>query len=726
MLFHPRWSHLFRLAHEPPSADMSRAQHHVARCAQCQAIVDDLARSRALLRDLPAPQLPTRLRVAAPPIMQDNVYVLLPDDQRQAAPIVDRSRRIWSWAAAAVVTAVVGWQLWNPAPVDATGSVLRFTPHISSGRVEVDVRYFGPTVPFDRAQLTLRARLRQRDDGHMNDELPIVALATLTRQAKGEYTGRFVWPDSAVYLVAAVDDTLSWTDDHGGRLWELLTPHADGAYYARRQQVADRRARDWTSAHQLAKSMVRDYPDSAAVWFDLINFDQRLSSSDSVKQLHARTLARLDQQYRAQQGITPQAMADLFYYAWAVAGVAITNDSLALPPAMQYWRSRIRQSPGLHPRVAELQLTLANSLVKWERQDELLRVIEATWDSVPAVRSRYITGEGIRTARRLGDANALLRWERRLADVTPSVTLTVARILTNDSMTWREGLPTLEALLRDSEFARDHSRWRPLTQSRPVYAEQLHAVLARAWMAVATARLRAGDSVVAAAALKTAGGMGWDADVQNKLATLWMSQGDSVRAVAALAALSVDPLRGRSFADSVYTLYRKQMPRARWDSLRAHAHGRMRRAVMSELRAISVRGTPSVYSQASNRAITLRDLRAGPNGARTTAVAFWSIHCEPSVSALSTLGAVASGLASRGSPLVIVALERQGAAAALHAAGVTGPVYDDRKRSLSVAVGQWMTPQAFVFSADGHTAYEFSGSLERLERAVAMLDADRR
>lgn len=71
-------------------------------------------------------------------------------------------------------------------------------------------------------------------------------------------------------------------------------------------------------------------------------------------------------------------------------------------------------------------------------------------------------------------------------------------------------------------------------------------------------------------------------------------------------------------------------------------------------------------------------------------------------------------------------VDPEGAREAMTAAKLTLPVYDDRKRSLSVAVGQWMTPQAFLFAPDGHTVYEFTGPLSRLERAAAMLDMERR
>jgi thiol-disulfide isomerase/thioredoxin len=701
------------LAHSGGNAD-ARVAAHLERCQACRDSLRFLRGVDGATRDthIPGPSPTLRARVLAS--RTAGVRTILPI----ADAIVPATRK-WrlSAAAAVLLAALIGTLATrNAREVEAstTSGTLIFMPAAPRPGQPVSVSYRPSGMLSRQPWLTLRSRLRAPGDESYNDGIPITTVAVLQRNADGDFTGRFVLPDSVVYAVFAVEDSSAGVvDDNTGRDWELLVSDSTGKprFEALSQRANDMMGRNWEEGFATARQMVALYPTDLRAWNWMHAFDAWLGRTgvDSVRSIHRSTLAAFDSALTSKPGPSSEEIGELAWYANSVDSAVAAR-----------WRARLlREAPTNSFSIQWRLMAVLDSLRIRKDTTQALERMDALWKYAPAGRRAQIANYATDIALSTGATDPVKLWIARLRQGRDrrSVARRAATQLARTPAFRADGIRSLRAEL-DSVTRMspaDRALGETLSEQRDRHAatrRQLLATLGQALVA-------AGNYTEGRAALVEAASVGWNLNVLRAVQRASMAAGDTARALTMAARVAVDPRTPRAFTDSVQLLAHRVLGAAAWrselDSARAEFVGRM----LADARARSLSGEPRVRDM-DGRTHSLRELMKG----RVTVVAFWSRFCGPAIEDLPRLNAVAARLEREGVRVVSIIDEPAASDALktfLREHRVTVPTQLDAWHESSRAFNQWATPSYYVLDSDGRVRFAVTNSAdEALARAEAL------
>ncbi|HEX8361802.1 MAG TPA: redoxin domain-containing protein [Longimicrobium sp.] len=578
----------------------------------------------------------------------------------------------------------------QPAP----SGTLAFAPEAPAPGVRVEVRYQSPA---GAPRMVLRARLRTPGDqdaylGALGSETRRVA--ELVRGGDGVLRGSFVWPDSAVYALFAVEaPDGSVVDTRGNQGWELLARGAAGHPSA---EALDQRARDLTLRNPLlglatARERVRLYPDAPESWLQLWWFEGYAQGKheEDTTQLPARRarLAELTRALNARPSLTGAELGAMMDMARGLADTA----------AARGWEARLLRE---HPRHRSAVPSRMRAAMAGDASARL-QALERLWAELGAT-DDYLLMVGTGSALDGGDVDAVLRWTERLRVHVPLLepNSRAARALIERPATREEGMRRVRSLLTRLAEARDADRdlFRSTTRQRDRDAEKQAELLA----ALGEALHASGSPAAALDTLGRASSRAAGAPLLHRIADAQIAAGDTAGAVRTWA--RVAPGAGDTLVDTVRERAGRHFQARRWAAdvavARAELAARVRRAQVSRPLPAGLRladGAPAV-------------------------VVFARSGCGFSIRALPEVQRLADELARGGVRTVLVTDDAPtpDAESFFRQRGFTGPIVHDPTRATHSAFGSANTPEYFVVDAAGTIRFEYS-SLAELPGQVAAL-----
>jgi hypothetical protein len=413
MLIHPRSYTLTRFADgELASEKQKRVAAHLAECSRCRATV---ASVRAL---------GDAARASAPPAASDALWariaarrasgerMLPPADAREASRGL-LTRNAAAAAAAVAVVLIIAVAGVEGVVAAAQRGVLSLTPtHPLPGKV-VSVHYRPVTELAGAPALELRARFipgRELLWYSVYGDLEGVAVATLARGRDGNFSGTFVFPDSASYALFSVSTTGGDSVDTNSRaLWDVVASQPDGrvSFVGLRVQAFRPRGTPAGGGRAVAAAdrMVALYPDSAQSW---VMQAERQGSSRiphwlSVFTRREKRYATLDSALLARPSVSAPEMEAMMSFATLIEE----------PEAATHWRSRLLNE---HPE--DLLAIAARTDSEWQEHHELARsaliVLDRAWMTQ---QDEEIARYGEAAAHAAEDSLSLAKWTERAAIV---------------------------------------------------------------------------------------------------------------------------------------------------------------------------------------------------------------------------------------------------------------------------------------------------------------------
>jgi hypothetical protein len=583
-----------------------------------------------------------------------------------------------------------------PASQPAPTGTLTFSTEAPAPGARVEVRYRATGRFAGAPRLVLRARLRTPGDqdaylGGLGAETR--RLTTLAPGGDGVLRGSFVWPDSVVYALFAVEAPDGRAvDTHGNQGWELLARTAAGHPTA---DALDQRARDLTLRNPLAgleaaRERARLYPDAPESWLQLWWFEgyaQGRHASDSTHIAAGR--ARLADLTRAMGAKAHLTGAELGAMAHLARGLRDTA-------AAREWEARLLREHPRHREAVSVRMRAARAPAEGAAAR-----LEALWAEVGATED-YLLMLGVQNATASGDAHAILRWTDRLLAHIPYVEAhtRLAQALAERPATRTEGMRRIRAVLARLGEGRDADR--DLFRSTLLQRDRDEENQAQLLAALGEALHASGSVAAALDTLGRAAARSASPPLLRRVADLQIASGDTAGAVRSWARVAA---AGAELTDSV---------RARTGR---HFHARRWAAEVAEARA----GLGARVRRAQVR----RAVLAGPRLANgmPTVVVFGKSSCGFSVRSLPEVQRLSDELARRGVRTVLVTDEASTPELQefFRQRGFTGPVVHDPSRSTHAAFGSAGTPEYFVVDAAGVIRFEYS-SLDDLPAQVAALN----
>src|SRR5690606_29796611 len=414
-------------------------------------------------------------------------------------------------------------------------------------------------------------------------------------------------PDSAVYAVLAVEDTLARFVDHHGEQWEVLVHGEDGRplFEALDQRSSDVRRRDMRLAAEIAEQITRLYPERPEGWRHVLL--EALSrapetAADSIRAEHRERYLPL-----VARGIERADSPDVRLLGYAVFYANEAGDTTAAAR----WQAMLYEHYPLHE--ATLQRRVFDLSEEYRgRTAELFRAYERLYEEVGPV--AQLTFSAFTLAVRRGDADVAARWAPRLVESDPRFASMVASMLVNFPAQRRLAAEYLRAeidwIAAGVERAKvagapasagPRGPKRGLTQTAAEHARALRLALGRLLTMHGTTLLALGDTAAALDTLSLAFDAGWDPHRSRMIGELHLARGDTAAAAAAFARVAVDPTTGEA-ADSLRARLGAAGAGPAWEALLADA-----RAMMKE----------RVWGASVNRAPLLARLRRTAADGRT-------------------------------------------------------------------------------------------------------------
>src|SRR5690606_1308403 len=211
---HPSFGRLRAFAlGEADEANRRRVARHLERCVRCREAISRVREVVAAARELETPPAGALERIAER--RRRGERAVLPV---AAAGGIRRARRLRRVAMIAVLIAGgLTYALARTGELEALRSELRVMPAAPRMGEPIRVEYRATSRLADEPRLVLRARFRTprstQEDRH-------AVLGMLERVGDGVFAATVRLPDSAVYAVLAVEDTLARFVDHHGEQWE--------------------------------------------------------------------------------------------------------------------------------------------------------------------------------------------------------------------------------------------------------------------------------------------------------------------------------------------------------------------------------------------------------------------------------------------------------------------------------------------------------------------------
>lgn len=709
---HPRGATLLHFAHGEAAAGERRAvAGHLERCARCRAEVAGMRAMRAAARDLPAPAMRQQnaARVLARRAAGDRV--ILPDvgvrtAARRGAEI--GARRLIG-AAAALLIAMVGWMM------------LSGSPSLEAGTMDGDLRFSTTTPrPGDRIEASYRpsARLAQGEHvvlrgialrpGEMQTHDRYRTLATLERDGDGMFRGSFVFPDSAVYIEAAVEDTAaSQVDDNGGSLWTLLAHDAAGTPLLEAMELRLFRLEPWHAELLLetAREMTRVHPNGVTGWRMRLSYEKAVvgpAAVDSLKARYVPELRRLHQVHSSRADVPAGAMANLLFF----------SDELEQPEIHEYWRARaLREHPGEPSIVQQRVFWLFGERLPRRALLERMDALHAESERAPI----QLLFDGFRSATNEGDRALISRWGERLASEMPSYRSAVALGFARTPGLEERGLEMLREALADLATANDATR--RLTETRAERARRDAKLSQTFLVSHGRALTVTGQTHAALDTLAVAERLGWSTTAFRAVGDARLTVGDTAGALPALAKVFADPVTPAATRDSLVARLGAAAAGAAWRTLVDSADAELRAVILADGERRRLPPDIAVRDGAGG-SVSLASL-LGPG---TGVVVFISRNCPPALVQLGLLPKLRASLAGAGVPVIMILSEPETPElrTALEKHGYEGAVYYDATGETARAFRQWGTPHFFV--VEGGSTSRFGGrSTEEALLQVAAL-----
>lgn len=704
-LLHPSLGSLKHFADGEQAHNRRQVADHIATCTKCRDQVASLRALSQTARGLGHLDVPPSLIASVRSRLNAGEQGILPTKNVGAPP----APRGWTYAAAAavVVVSVGAWLFWpNPdLSAAATTGTLSLTPAHPAPGAWISVQYEPPQALAGNKTLVLRARFRtERDEGYEWTTRQVVA-ATLTREGKGRFEGRFKLPDHAVYAAFAVEAPDGhYVDSNDHRLWELLTSK-DGrpllAAFA--EQARDLQGRNWPEALEVARRMVQVYPQSPYAW-DLLHFYEMVNLGRVHNESTATAdLARLRAFHaRYAKSRDPEIIAGMLDYAVQFDDTTISR----------YWRAKVLLDtsstfPMLEDHVGQVLftrdatgvLTAGDSI--WRRYHPIL----------PGMFEQNMVGQALQAK----DTAALLRWVTRLGEVLPTGSAWADAELTKYPSLRDTGFALLRASIKRLSAGDDSLRPLELTKE-----EQQHAGMAnvrRALVSLGNALIVTGDTMAGADTLRLAAAAGWDPGLFRQVATQFLALHDTAQAASLLALTAADPGTGVAAADSLRARLGPYATAGRWSDMVDSAGLEMRRRLIAD--AVYKPLRPSIRVTAPDgKVVNLADVLHG----NTSFVVFWSRECGFAVQAMPGIDKVKNVISTMNAQTVVVTDEADSPELRryLQDHSFTAPVYHDTHAEAGTAFQQDGWPYYFVVDAEGAVRFAYT-QLERVPAEVAAL-----
>jgi len=712
---HPSFSRLRAFAlGEADATQRRRVARHLERCARCRETISRVREVVAAARELEAP----------PADALERIVDRRGRGERVVLPVAPAggARRAWPLQRVAAIAVLIAgalvYALARTGELEALRSELRITPAAPRMGEPIRIEYRATSRLEDEPRLVLRARFRTP---HSTKEDRHAVLGMLERIGDGVFAATVRLPDSAVYAVLAVEDTLARFVDHHGEQWEALVHDEDGRplFEALDQRSWDTMRRDMRLAAEIAEQMTRLYPERPEGWrhvlFEALSLAPE-AAADSIRAEHRERYLPL-----VARGIERADSPDVALLATAVSYATEAGDTVAAAR----WKAMLYERYPLH--VATLQRRVFDLYDEYRgRTGELLLAFERMYEEVGG-RSQ-LSFSAFTLAAQLGDADAVARWAPRLVEAVPSLTSMVANTLVRLPALRHLALPYLRAEIAAYSGALERATAtppggavpgvfeRPLTMTAAEYARALQ----EAWLGSlltthGTTLLALGDTAAALDTLSRAFDAGWDPHRFLTIGELHLARGDTAAAAAAFARVAVDPTTGEA-TDSLRARLGAAGTGATWEALLADA-----RAAMKQ----------HVWASAVDRAPLLPRLRLqdADGHARVVElgqgvpmlVAFWSRYCPPSFMQLDELARVAARLETEGVPVVTLSPEEPAKLREfMDAKGYRFPVFFDPERDAAVAFDTPGFPTYFVLDGAGRIRFAHH-DVGRVIREVAAL-----
>jgi hypothetical protein len=624
------------------------------------------------------------------------------------------------------VNIVVAFTLANtlvlaPAmPQSAADGALRFTPASPRAGQTVAVTYRPTRRLAGGDRVHVRARYRTIH-GNLHSEPPftegtdVVTIATLRRRPDGNFAGSFVFPDSAVYAVFAVEnEDAMFVDVNHGQFWELLAhdTHGRPLFDALEQRTADLEGRNWVEAFATARRMVAVYPDRPASWTRQWMFDSMLSGDDKADSLLAVYRARfvtLARQLEADTARRRRELPEMAYFAFRVEYEgALPSDSAFARP----WVQRAERESPTAPSVIDIR---ASRPARGMRKDPTgaVREYDLLWQqggdslyrSIRGHQPRHQMSRGAYRAALLAkDSVAFLRWSERVAMGGRYARRKMARVMAEQSfgramaMDWlRDELRVVAELRPEHRFVGEtalEQRKRQAQESR-----ELLALLGKTL--VAEGRTRAAlDTLVLAAA------DGWNVAVFRDIADARLAAGDTIGALEMQAKVVADPRTTAAYADSARHLAERTAGGARWTAILDAARAELPRRVLVKSVDLPVNG-PVRLTDRVGRTRTFSELAAG----KPAFVFHWVHDCPDAMKELSLADSVGARLSAAGVRVFSVTEDSPSPAidSLIHQKKLVLPVYYDVHKEVGRAFNTWGWPSYMVIDAAGRLRFKSGG-----------------
>jgi Redoxin len=699
-------------------AEMLALPHaiHARSCITCQESMAFLESLRARASTLPSPAATVGLRER---IMQSRAVPLRPIAISEAVTVRRTTRRWLPATAIAAALALVFSGMFvsrdHELQAGATAGVMELSTSTPRPGERVRITY-RPGVSLSRfSELRVRARVRTQWAESSAAGVPIVTLATLTKQRDGSFTANCDLPDSIVYAALAVEDTAATEiDDRDSRTWELLRATDSGrvTFDALQQRMNDLMGRNWDEVFATVQRMVDEYPDSIRSWSNLRAANSwRGMAADSNRAPHLASLAKFEHRTRAERVPSGDQLGWMYWYARGVD----TN-------AAVYWRERLqREAPLASFAVMNRMSDALRSL--WVSKDSAtaLRTLEALWADAPRDRRESIANYACEIALAGEDTAAMRRWSDRLMSMptaTPGLARLVAMRFVSIPALRAEGMQRLRQQLAALE-AQPVSE-RALDETRAAQRARIGRSTRTTYSALGRSLLMNGQTRAALDTLALASAEGWEPEIFRAVRSASLAANDTGTALLMTARLVVDPRTTARALDSLQQFGQRIRGATVWLAMLTAQRAEFVKRTLASARARIMVDDVRLGAIDGNAA----ELRAITRG-KVTVVAFLSRFCGYAIEAIPALNVTADRLAQRGVQTVVVVDERTRSAGLdsfLASHKVASPVYLDTAKDASTAFNQWGTPNYFVVDGAGRIMF---GATSSLDDALVRADAVR-
>ena len=713
MIPHPNFGDLNRYAdRELSERSRTRVANHLAKCPVCRGTVLAL---RGLTTE--APQI---LAPKAPADALAKILVRQASGETVILPVADPPRRritfgLRSAAAAVAITTASIVAVFTVPELGAEFSELHLTPIAASLGNTLDVEYNSTSLFADEDRLFIRGRYRIPGDEFASGPRGEVITAPLYRYDRTRFEGTVELPDSAVYMVFAIENAAGDAiDSRGGALWEVIKKDEKGKplYAGLVQKQYEWLERNGALARATARLATTLYPDNPDAWGRVASLEALGVLDADPGALRLRHAARFDQFERdyAGKSLTDEQLAGMYSYGFGL----VDADRLT------HWRNRLLTEAPNHPTAVQAHVFVITERHR-DRPDLALEELEELWHAHGSAHT-VLPRNGFAQALKTGMAGEIEWWADRKHEMEPRASMNDALALLDIPALKPKGMTRMrEQLARwDAEANQNRALQSTVREDRL----RMAALRRRALTALGKALVETGRPVAGLDTLALAVSTGWDANAFRAMAHAYVGLGNTERAVTMLARVVVDPGTHPPVVDSLEAVGVAAIGRSAWDMLRRGALTDMYQQTLRESIGRSVPKDVFVVDHKGERH-RLRDLTAG----RVTFVALWTRFCNRCIEQLDQLEEVAALLRATAPDAANAMVVTDGPPSAelrqlLEAHQMTLPLFYDESLGAHRALGAWEIPNYVVLGGAGRVQFARTQLSQVVRQAEVLLSRD--